>query len=57
MARKFAKEDDVTIPLTVLRFENETWHTCPKCGKEWRDAIATPGLLHRTVVCGECKSK
>lgn len=32
----------------------ETWNTCPDCGASWKDATPTPGLLHRTRLCGEC---
>ena len=33
---------------------NETWHDCPQCGKSWKDTIATPGLIHKTIICDEC---
>lgn len=33
--------------------DNETWNTCPDCGKEWKDEVATPGLLHRTRRCDD----
>lgn len=36
---------------------NETWNTCPKCLKDWKDPIPTPGLLHRTRTCKECQEK
>jgi hypothetical protein len=35
--------------------DNQTWNSCPFCGKDWKDEIATPGLIHRTVACSECK--
>jgi hypothetical protein len=34
---------------------NETWNDCPRCGKSWKDAVPTPGLIHRTRYCDECK--
>jgi predicted nucleic acid-binding Zn ribbon protein len=37
--------------------DNETWNTCPDCGKNWKDEIAIPGLLHRTRLCKECREK
>ena len=33
-----------------------TWNTCPDCGVRWPDAVPTPGLLHRTRLCGPCAS-
>lgn len=35
--------------------ENETWNTCPDCGKRWKDEVATPQVLHRTRLCDQCK--
>lgn len=32
----------------------ETWNTCPDCGRRWKDLVATPGLLHRTRRCPPC---
>ena len=37
--------------------DNDTWNTCPKCYKDWKDEIATPGLLHRTKLCDKCLTK
>lgn len=34
--------------------DNETWNTCSKCGKNWRDKANIPGLIHRTTVCTDC---
>ena len=51
------EKPDITIPITVLRFANETWNDCPSCGKAWKDEISTPGLLHRTKLCAECADK
>jgi hypothetical protein len=34
--------------------ENETWNTCPACGKKWPDKTPTPQLMHRTRLCDEC---
>lgn len=36
--------------------DNETWNDCIRCGKEWKDTISTPGLIHRTTMCKECKN-
>lgn len=33
----------------------QTWNTCPKCGTKWKDAVRTEGILHRTILCGNCK--
>lgn len=33
----------------------ETWNDCPHCKKSWKDEIPTPGLIHRTRYCDECK--
>jgi hypothetical protein len=43
--------DDITAPNMK---NNETWNTCPECGKSWKDDISTPGLLHRTRLCDKC---
>ncbi len=42
--------EDIHAPMT----NNDTWNHCVKCGKDWKDKIATPGLLHRTTICEDC---
>lgn len=37
--------------------DNETWNDCPHCGKCWKDEKPTPGLIHRTRSCDDCKKK
>lgn len=37
--------------------DNETWNDCPKCGRSWKDIVATPGLIHRTRLCARCIMK
>lgn len=44
--------DDITSPTMT---NNETWNDCPGCGKAWKDAVPTPGLIHRTRYCDICK--
>lgn len=34
--------------------DNDTWNTCPNCGHNWKDAKSTPGLIHRSRLCGQC---
>lgn len=46
--------DDITVPSMK---DNQTWNTCPNCGKEWEDTVPTPGLIHRTRICDDCLSK
>jgi hypothetical protein len=36
---------------------NGTWNTCPDCGKKWKDKKPTPGLIHRTTLCDDCKAE
>lgn len=44
------KPPDVIADIT----DNETWNTCPSCGHDWKDEVATPGLIHRTRLCARC---
>jgi hypothetical protein len=44
---------DVEGPIS----NNETWNTCPHCNTSWKDTISTPGLIHRTRSCDNCKRK
>lgn len=39
----------------VTPVADETWNTCPDCGKRWRDEVPTPGLIHRTRLCSSCQ--
>jgi hypothetical protein len=48
------RRDDIIVPSMD---DNQTWNDCPACGKSWKDAIATPGLIHRTRLCSECAEK
>lgn len=34
--------------------DNETWNTCPICGKDYKDSVATLGVIHRTKICDSC---
>ena len=43
--------DDITIPTMK---DNQTWNTCPECGKEWETIPAIPGLIHKTKLCDKC---
>jgi len=49
MRRKPPK--DIVASMT----DNETWNDCPRCGKTWKDEKPTPGLIHRTRYCDNCK--
>ena len=51
MTRENWIKKDITAPMK----DNQTWNTCPKCGHEWCDEVATPGLIHRTRLCDMCK--
>jgi hypothetical protein len=53
LLRKLPIKKDVTLPGMTT---NQTSNNCPRCGKEWIDVIATPGLLHRTILCSVCSS-
>lgn len=46
--------EDVVAPTMV---DNQTWNTCPDCGKDWQDPVAIPGLIHRTRRCDDCRTK
>jgi len=48
--------DDKDIKSDKIK-DNETWNTCPKCERSWKDYIPTPGLIHRTRLCQECINK
>lgn len=54
---KFLRREDVKFPPNVISaktLDNDTWHTCPKCGMHWQgDSI--PGILHQTTICVYCK--
>jgi hypothetical protein len=52
MAKVPIEHGDIT---SIWIFDNDTWNDCPKCGKFWKDRIATPGLIHKTRLCDECK--
>lgn len=54
MRRKRRERGDIIAPAMQ---DNQTWNDCPDCGKSWKDRIPTPGLLHRTRLCEECKRK
>lgn len=45
------EQRDITLPKMT---DNQTWNTCPDCGKNWQDIPAIPGLIHRTRLCDEC---
>jgi len=47
---------DIVKPDIVSKVikNNETWSSCPDCGKVWKDKMAIPGLLHRTRLCKGC---
>ena len=51
MRKKLPDDDDIITPKMT---DNETWNTCPECGKYWKDEITIPGLLHRTRLCDKC---
>lgn len=51
MQGKPLEKGDVTSELIK---NNDTWNECMVCGKSWKDKIAIPGLLHRTVTCDSC---
>lgn len=44
---------DVLAP-SLVGLPHETWNRCPSCGRNWKDAVATPGVLHRTTLCYGC---
>jgi hypothetical protein len=37
--------------------DNETWNSCPECKKDWKDIVATPGIIHRIRLCARCIMK
>jgi len=45
------RREDIISPVTK---DNETWNSCPQCGKDWKDSTPVPGLLHRTRLCRDC---
>lgn len=51
---KRPNEGDIT---TTQMTDNDTWNSCPKCFKAWKDIRATPGLIHRTRLCYLCTKK
>lgn len=54
MSREHRRENnDITAPIT----DNDTWNSCPECGKSWKDETPTRGLLHRTRLCEPCAKK
>jgi hypothetical protein len=46
--------DDLKQVISNTMIDNETWNTCPECDKDWKDPVATPGLIHRTRICVDC---
>ncbi len=34
--------------------DNQTWNTCPDCGKNWKTEPPIPGMLHRIILCKTC---
>src|SRR5262245_38313178 len=48
------KEQEVRSDKTT---DNQTWNDCPRCRKTWKDEIPTPGLIHRTRLCEECRNE
>jgi len=34
---------------------DETWNTCSDCFRKWKDAVPTPGVVHRTKRCVPCQ--
>lgn len=40
--------------LPSLRY-NQTSHDCPLCKKQWIDKQSTPGLIHSTILCKDCR--
>ena len=48
--------DKSWVVSSIIR-DNETWNTCPKCLRDWKDETRTPGLLHRTRICASCLKK
>lgn len=53
MPKKLPSKGDVEAGMQ----DNETWNTCPSCNHSWKDKVATPGLLHRTRLCENCRVK
>lgn len=37
--------------------DNETWHYCLECGKNWKEKFSTPGLLLSVKTCRDCNEK
>lgn len=48
------RDEEIVVPEMN---DNETWNTCPTCLKDWKDKVATPGLIHRTRACDDCIKK
>jgi len=46
------RPDDIILKTMT---DNQTWNDCPKCRKIWRDRISTPGIIHKTQYCDDCK--
>jgi Zn-finger nucleic acid-binding protein len=42
---------DITSP----KHDDETWNSCPRCRKLWKDKVPTPNLIHKTTYCEDCK--
>jgi uncharacterized CHY-type Zn-finger protein len=51
--RKVSPEEIRSTKIT----NNETWNNCYNCGRNWKDKNNIPGLLHRTVICENCKQR
>lgn len=45
--------EDVVVPTMT---DNQTWNTCPDCGRNWKEPVAIPGLIHRTRRCDGCRT-
>jgi hypothetical protein len=46
------KPDDITSPL----HEGQTFNSCPKCHRSWETIPPIKGVIHRTIICEECKA-
>jgi Zn-finger nucleic acid-binding protein len=46
--------NDISDDIISSDHTGDTWNTCPRCGKEWKDATSTPGVIHKTRYCATC---
>jgi hypothetical protein len=45
-------QSDIVLKTIV---DNVTTNNCLRCGKQWVDETPTPGLIHRTMLCENCR--